>query len=110
MASDPAARTLLERPFNLVIGSDLVYDHAGAAALVRVLFVAASTSRRVLYAHTINRFEDLDLEFFSALERAGLRAERVWAAPDRPPTPEEPFAELFPQQWVGIYEISVSRE
>ena len=24
---------------------------------------------------------------------------------ERPPTPEEPFAELFPQQWVGIYEI-----
>ena len=104
-----------------------MYDHEGAAALVRVLHFAAlaayrreaATGRafglagregRVLYAHTINRFEDLDLEFFSALERAGLRAERVWAAPDRPPTPEEPFAELFPQQWVGIYEISVSRE
>ena len=114
VASDPAARTLLERPFNLVIGSDLVYDHAGAAALVRVLFGASSVALaqdpqgRVLYAHTVNRFEDLDLEFFSALERSGLLAERVWAASDRPPTPEEPFAELFPQQWVGIYEISVS--
>ena len=88
-----------------------MYDHAGAAALVRVLGGRAyrpdaTDARRVLYAHTINRFEDLDLEFFSALERAGLRAERVWAAPDRPPTPEEPFAELFPQQWVGIYEIA----
>ena len=104
-------RALLERPFDLVIGSDLVYDHAGAAALVRVLFGASSVALaqdpqgRVLYAHTVNRFEDLDLEFFSALQRAGLLAERVWTAPDRPPTPEEPFAELFPQQWVGIYEI-----
>ena len=67
--------------------------------------LAQDPQGRVLYAHTVNRFEDLDLEFFSALQRAGLLAERVWAAPDRPPTPEEPFAELFPQQWVGIYEI-----
>ena len=113
-ASDPVARTLLERHFDLVIGSDLVYDHAGAAALVRVLLGAARIGleheRRLLYAHTVNRFEDLDLEFFGAIQRSGLRAERVWAAPDRPPTPEEPFAELFPQQWVGIYEISVSQE
>ena len=113
-ASDPVARVLLERHFDLVIGSDLVYDHAGATALVRVLLGAARIGleheRRLLYAHTVNRFEDLDLEFFGAIQRSGLRAERVWAAPDRPPTPEEPFAELFPQQWVGIYEISVSQE
>ena len=95
----------------LVRGAAGEVSPADSAALVRVLFGAASTnSRRVLYAHTINRFEDLDLEFFSALERAGLRAERVWAAPDRPPTPEEPFAELFPQQWVGIYAIGLAAD
>ena len=45
--------------------------------------LAQDPQGRVLYAHTVNRFEDLDLEFFSALQRAGLLAERVWAAPDR---------------------------
>eukprot|EP00964_Phaeocystis_antarctica_P139736 scaffold104549_cov48-Phaeocystis_antarctica.AAC.1 len=54
--------------FDLVIGSDLVYEEEGMRALVRVFAVLAARGVRILYAHTRYRFELLDMLFFEALE------------------------------------------
>ena len=65
------------------------------------------------YAHTLNRFEFLDKDFFGALRAEGLRYEQAW--PDRSQHEqqqeggEEPFfgfsGDLFPEMRVVVFRI-----
>lgn len=88
-AADQGAAALeqLGTRWDYILGSDLVYNDAGAAAVPAVIAAllrrsdvvraAADADRpptRVLYAHTLGRFEMLDLDFFDALRAEGL----VW--------------------------------
>ena len=78
-ACRPAACVeLLSTRWDLVLGSDLVYNEAGVSMLPRVLAALAQPRTRILYAHTFNRFEFLDCDFLKALRAQGLRYREVW--------------------------------
>ena len=72
-----------EGPFasvwDVVIGSDLVYNEIGVQMLPRVFArLLAGGTAVAYYAHTLNRYEFLDRDFFKALAAEGLRCQQVW--------------------------------
>ena len=77
--------------FDVVLGSDLVYNEEGMRALPRLLatLLAASPACLCLYAHTKRRFETLDVDFYNELADAGLRVTEL-EAPGAPPRPASP--------------------
>jgi len=78
-AGRPAAcAELLSTSWDLVLGSDLVYNDAGVTMLPRVFAALAKPRATILYAHTFNRFEFLDRDFLKALRAQGLRYREVW--------------------------------
>ena len=95
-------------PWDVVIGSDLVFNEACVALLPRVLRAALRAGAGyALYAHTRYRFEILDRDFLAALARAGLR----WVEVDRPAgRPESPpaFSSVFEDEFVVLYKISLA--
>lgn len=111
----------LAGPWDAVIGSDLIYNEAGAALLPRVLrslmdnFETGHDVRgdgpsppphqRVLYAHTRYRFEHLDRDFFAECAALGLVLQQVSPAATQRPLSPPPFTELFPEQYVAIYSV-----
>lgn len=109
----------LDRRWDAVIGSDLIYNAAGAAMLPMVLRAAVTAGGaaggaagqlppRILYAHTRYRFEHLDRDFFSQCTTLGLALRRVWPSEAaRPPSPP-PFTELFPEQYVAIFSVTLA--
>mmetsp|Transcript_360 Transcript_360/g.1165 ORF Transcript_360/g.1165 Transcript_360/m.1165 type:complete len:261 (-) Transcript_360:233-1015(-) len=111
---------LMDCRWDAIIGSDLIYNEAGATMLPRVMRVLIDAACRttgardlppsppcVLYAHTRYRFEHLDRDFFEECAKTGLVLSRVWPAEDeRPPSPP-PFTELFPDQYVAIYKVTL---
>lgn len=91
--------------FDLVLGSDLVYEERGMQALVRVFSALAGRGIRILYAHTRYRFEMLDRDFFAALAQAGLECVQVDPAEaDRPDSPP-PMTELFPEMRCVVLDV-----
>ena len=100
------ARSIVQSTsFDLVIGSDLVYEEEGMRALVRVFAVLAARGVRILYAHTRYRFEMLDRDFFAALAQAGLECVQVDPAEaDRPDSPP-PMTELFPEMRCVVLDV-----
>jgi hypothetical protein len=118
-----AERFVRHAACDVVIGSDLVYDDAGVINLPRCIAAIAEACPHctILYAHTLHRFDNWDVEFFSNLHRLGLFYREldhcegadlgsnadgitVGGRPDSPP----PFAELFPDQRQAVYEISLN--
>lgn len=113
---------LCSTTWDFVLGSDLVYNESGVNMLPRVLATLAQESTKVLYAHTLNRFEFLDRDFFEALASVGLQCRSVWpedgeevnfgsAAVDyavaHAMNEQDGFSgELFPEQRVVVLEIS----
>ena len=77
--------------FDVVLGSDLVYNDEGMRALPRLLatLLAASPACLCLYAHTKRRFETLDVDFYNELADAGLRVTEL-EAPGAPPRQASP--------------------
>ena len=77
--------------FDVVLGSDLVYNEEGMRALPQLLaaLLAASPACLCLYAHTKRRFETLDVDFYDELAEAGLRVTEL-EAPGAPPRPASP--------------------
>ena len=111
---------ILGTPWDLIVGSDLVYDEAGVDKLPRVLSALlerGTAGAHVLYAHTLNRFEFADHDFFKELKRAGLACTALWpeGEPQRDDEADgedddEGFSgELFPEQRVVIYRICLAR-
>ena len=99
--------------FDLVIGSDLVYEEEGMRALVRVFAVLAARGVRLLYAHTRYRFELLDMLFFEALEQSDL----VYSVVDPPPEDADltsesppPLTELFPEMRCYVFDIKQGKD
>lgn len=88
---------LLDRQWDVVLGSDLVYNEVGVEMLPRVLAALARPGTCMLYAHTLNRFEFMDHDFLRALWSSGLSFRLVW--------PAEEEAQEAAQVWSeGSYE------
>jgi len=96
--------------FDVVLGADLVYDEAGTRALPRVVaaLLGRNPGAKFWYAHTKHRYDGMDCDFFDALASNGLacREVREDGCPSPPPSPP-PFASLFPDQRIAVYEISL---
>ena len=75
-----ALAELLSTEWDVVIGSDLVYNEVGVEMLPRVVGALARGRTRIFYAHTLNRFEFFDRDFFEALAAAGVACTEVWPA------------------------------
>lgn len=110
-----AERFVRHAAWDVVIGSDLVYNDAGMIGLPRCIAAIAEACPhcKILYAHTLHRFDNCDIEFFSNLHQNGLFYRElvhgegadgitVGGRPDSPP----PFSELFPDQRQAVFEIS----
>ena len=117
--------TLAGDAWDLILGSDLVYDAAGVDALPKLLAGLLRASKRrgcvALYAHTKRRFEAYDADFYENLAAAGLRVREVFAAgedvgqlrPESPPPLAERIASgeldaLFPEKRVAVLEIRLA--
>eukprot|EP00811_Abedinium_folium_P032394 NODE_5443_length_1769_cov_14.126066.p1 GENE.NODE_5443_length_1769_cov_14.126066~~NODE_5443_length_1769_cov_14.126066.p1 ORF type:complete len:498 (-),score=125.75 NODE_5443_length_1769_cov_14.126066:150-1643(-) len=109
---------LLAEPFDLLIGSDLVYDEGGVQCLpkaIRWLLDNAVRGLRVLYAHTLHRFDHHDLDFFERLRCEGLEyvavaAEASASAGDLDPLAEGAgfLEELFPEMCVVVFQVQLA--
>lgn len=107
------AAQLVGQRWDLVLGSDLVYNDAGVAGLPRCLAALAHAGCPcVLYAHTLHRFDNCDVEFFQGLHENGLVYREL--PPEAPSVSTRgagrssppPFAELFPEQRQAIFRIA----
>jgi len=103
---DSGARAELEsEEWDLIVGSDLVYNEAGIRMLPRAFAALMRPRTIVLYAHTLNRFEHYDGLFFEELPRVGLMYERVWCEEGTGEEEAEPFSQLFPEMRVCVFRI-----
>jgi hypothetical protein len=128
VAEREACTEILGSNWDLVVGSDLVYNEIGAAMLPRVMAALASrgllggavgatpTATRVLYAHTLNRYEFLDREFFKQCALNGLRCVELWPEHgrvhnDESSDPDAGFSgQLFPEQQIVVLEMQLQKD
>ena len=127
VADQQAFTNMFATRWDYVIGSDLVYNEIGVQMLPLVIAALAKGHTRVLYAHTLNRFEFFDRDFFEALASAGLECTEVWPADgaqvanfgsaavgaarcDEGDQEQDGFSgELFPEQRVIVIEMRQRR-
>jgi len=98
-----SAEGLLSERWDLIIGSDLLYAEAALRDLPALFGRLAGASTRVLYAHTLHRYDHLDVEFFKALKAAGLEFCEIG---DIAPDDEAFLVELFPEERPAVFEIA----
>ena len=92
--------------WDIIIGSDLVYNEIGVKLLPRVLRAHMHPQSVVFYAHTKRRFEHYDVDFFQNLTANGLSVEEVWEpSMESPPPSPPPFTDLFGEMRVAIYRM-----
>jgi len=97
----------IHRGWDVVLGSDLVFNEACVYLLPRVLRATLRAGARyALYAHTRYRFEILDRDFLKELEAAGLRCVEVDRDPTRPASPPA-FTSVFEDEFVVLYKITL---
>lgn len=104
------------RCWDLVIGSDLIYESSGCRHLPliwRALLESSSNDNSittVLYCHTKRRYEDLDYQLFDMIEELGMtyKEEVENEADERSPSPP-PYSEAFPEQRIAIFRISLNQ-
>lgn len=125
-ATDAVARSarIFSERWDVVLGSDLVYNEVGLKMLPIVLARLLARGAVAYYAHTLNRFEFLDRDFFEALSAAGLSCTKVWpeeesdehgsgAAPASANASDDDAeeadcafsGELFPEQRIVIFRV-----
>ncbi|KNC80872.1 hypothetical protein SARC_06771 [Sphaeroforma arctica JP610] len=93
---------------SLVFGSDLLYNSDGVEMLPKVLAAFCAAGATVLYAHTLNRYEFFDADFFFALRRENLLVRELWCDTEPPPEythSDERFCNAFPNSRVAILDI-----
>ena len=93
--------------YELVFGSDLVYNEAGVELLPDLLVrLLAAPGARFVYAHTRYRYEDSDMTFLRNLRERGLCVREVWPRGGTPPPPSPaPMTEVFPEKRIVMWEI-----
>ena len=93
--------------YDLIFGSDLVYNEAGVELLpllLKRLLVGSKT--RFLYAHTRYRYEDADMTFYQNIAAQGLLIRECYAdGTEAPPTSPLPMTQVFPEKRIAIFEI-----
>ena len=103
-----ADATLAGEPWDLIVGSDLVYNDAGVFMLPRVVRALLRPGTRFLYAHTKYRYEMADIDFFAELARVGLACREVRAPGTATPPPSPPpMTSIFNEQRCAILEMCV---
>jgi hypothetical protein len=99
--------TLALTKWDLIIGSDLVYNGAGVEMLPRVMKALASPETRIFYAHTRKRYEMVDFDFLAELEKNGLEVRELREpGVSSPPESPEAFTHCFPPMRIAIYCIT----
>eukprot|EP00397_Hematodinium_sp_SG-2012_P012626 GEMP01012802.1.p1 GENE.GEMP01012802.1~~GEMP01012802.1.p1 ORF type:complete len:259 (+),score=47.58 GEMP01012802.1:79-855(+) len=128
----------VEGPWDIIIGSDLVYNEIGARLLPEVMRAQVSAcasnsscrcdsekpttckcrirSKGIFYAHTFHRFDQFDESFLECLENQGLSVQEIPFDPStrsigEPKALEERFMEeLFPEKRLAMLYISPAKE
>ena len=99
--------------WDVIVGSDLVYDDDGVRYLPRVVrhFLRNNNSRHFLYAHTKYRYELRDMALWREFHECGLDVEEVRedGAPS-PPSSPEPLTQLFPEKRIAVLRITLREE
>jgi len=118
----------VEGPWDMIIGSDLVYNEVGAKLLPLVMKTQCDRSNGecpIFYAHTLRRFDHLDEMFFENLQSHGLQFQEVFFTPldegndnkenipkgsvdslgPRNYVPDDFFSELFATQRLTLFYI-----
>lgn len=99
--------TLALTKWDLIIGSDLVYNDAGVEMLPRVMKALASPGTLIFYAHTKKRYEMVDFDFLAELEKNGLEVKELREpGVSSPPESPEAFTHCFPPMRIAIYCIT----
>ncbi len=95
------------RPWDFLIGSDLIYTEGGCQALPKVLrALATSGCTQILYCHTLHRFDYLDLMLSETLRTSGLGMQEIHEeGVPTPPASPPPLTELFPEMRIGVFRI-----
>ena len=113
--SEQAAR--VQGRFDLVVGSDLVYNEVGSdylPAVMAKLLEDEEGCTECYYAHTFHRFDHLDERFLARLYEVGLEAREVvvvegeegeGAASGEVSITEDFLVELFPAKRIAILRI-----
>eukprot|EP01126_Amoeba_proteus_P042527 TRINITY_DN4624_c0_g1_i5.p1 TRINITY_DN4624_c0_g1~~TRINITY_DN4624_c0_g1_i5.p1 ORF type:complete len:233 (+),score=38.06 TRINITY_DN4624_c0_g1_i5:296-994(+) len=101
--------SLLETRWDMIIGSDLVYDEAGVYMLPQVMKILSNSKTQIFYAHTKKRYEMIDIDFFEELRKNGFRVEEcrergMETPPDSPP----PLSECFPPMRIAVFHMVLS--
>ena len=109
--SEQETNVLLHQ-WDLVIGSDLVYNEAGTQWLPLVFSTLLRQAPCALYCHTKHRYDLLDIEFFQALEACGVACQEVCDPAEDPPPASPPLCfpgELFGEQRIAVFALTLAR-
>eukprot|EP00802_Teleaulax_amphioxeia_P026183 Tamp_27197.p1 GENE.Tamp_27197~~Tamp_27197.p1 ORF type:complete len:270 (+),score=56.00 Tamp_27197:109-810(+) len=92
--------------WDLVIGSDLIYNDIGVLWLPRVLNDLIGQDGVAYYCHTKNRLPMADVDFILQLSSLGLACKETREKGAETPPPSPPFFEsLFPEQRIQVLRI-----
>eukprot|EP00036_Acanthoecidae_sp_10tr_P018205 CAMPEP_0206305074 /NCGR_PEP_ID=MMETSP0106_2-20121207/10074_1 /ASSEMBLY_ACC=CAM_ASM_000206 /TAXON_ID=81532 /ORGANISM="Acanthoeca-like sp., Strain 10tr" /LENGTH=251 /DNA_ID=CAMNT_0053735907 /DNA_START=62 /DNA_END=813 /DNA_ORIENTATION=- len=89
-ADDDGDDRITAKHWDLIVGSDLVYNEVGAKMLPALLGRLVQGHTIAYYCHTRYRYESLDIDFVTAVRQHGLRLEEVWRRGDPSPPPSPP--------------------
>ena len=98
--------------WDVIVGSDLVYDDDGVRYLPRaVRHFLRKRRTHFLYAHTKYRYELRDMALWREFHECGLDVEEVRedGAPS-PPSSPEPLTQLFPEKRIAVLRITLREE
>eukprot|EP00039_Didymoeca_costata_P002408 m.60000 g.60000 ORF g.60000 m.60000 type:complete len:236 (+) comp11286_c0_seq1:176-883(+) len=102
-----ASLDLLGQQWDIIVGSDLVYNDIGVAYLPKVISKLASKDTTTLYCHTKHRYDMMDHDFLLNCEKEGLDVEEVWAHDETAPPPSPPpWENLFNEHRIVVWKIS----
>lgn len=101
------ADPVLGKHWDIVIGSDLVYDEAGVKMLPHVFNQLVTPSNTAFYCHTLHRYDMMDADFLHALKEHGLNVEEVRRRGEvTPPPSPPPFECLFNEHRLVIWKLT----
>lgn len=98
--------TVLDGRWDIVLGSDLVYNEAGVDMLPAVINRLVKNGSAVYYCHTKHRYDMMDADFLAALASRGLIADEVRRSGESTPPPSPPpFECLFNEHRLVVWRI-----
>uniref|UniRef100_A0A061SCC0 Uncharacterized protein n=1 Tax=Tetraselmis sp. GSL018 TaxID=582737 RepID=A0A061SCC0_9CHLO len=95
--------------WEFVIGSDLVYNQTGVEILPEVLSHFAKRGSTVLYGHSLNRFDFMDVAFVQNLRDKGLKVKKLSFTGEQDVQMDEQAGsdyDLFPELLPTVFIVS----